>query len=386
MTFMRIRVAMFCLLAGILKCGVTNAQMPDTIESRWQKYINLNRYSKPFWRTDTIFDETVQPIREKGIIRTKLLFNPISILSVKSANFSKEFIRGKDWDFKNGHLIILPQSSIPIIDKDDLVFKSYKPDFSMNGKVPGTYVLFTEKPFFSGLQIAVTYQKAKSDKWRGYIPTFSKDNLPNTIAKLKNRQDLKIVFYGNSIEAGYNTSNHMNTPPYMPSWPELIVYNLRYYYGNNVAYSNQAVAGKLASWGLDQVNTKVIPEKPDLVIIGFGMNDGAAKVPPDKFRQDMGGIIKNITNQNPDAEFILIAPMLPNPNAIQNGIQSSYKDELVKLKKRGVIVADMTDVHAELLRHKFYQDMTGNNVNHPNDYLARWYAQIILGFLVKEMY
>jgi len=42
----------------------------------------------------------------------------------------------------------------------------------------------------------------------------------------------------------------------------------------------------------------------------------------------------------------------------------------------------MTSVHGELLRHKAYQDMTGNNINHPNDYLARWYAQVIGALLI----
>ncbi len=74
----------------------------------------------------------------------------------------------------------------------------------------------------------------------------------------------------------------------------------------------------------------------------------------------------------------MIAPMLPNPDAIQAGIQGQYKAELLKLCKPGVALADIAGVHAELLKHKTYQDMTGNNVNHPNDYLARWYAQVLV--------
>ncbi|RZL18112.1 MAG: SGNH/GDSL hydrolase family protein [Pedobacter sp.] len=255
----------------------------------------------------------------------------------------------------------------------------------MNGKVPGTYVLFTEKPYFSGLQLAVTYKKAKGEKWNGFTPIFAKHSLPNTITKLKSKQNLKVVFYGNSIEAGYNTSNHMNTPPYMPTWAELIVYNLRQHYGPQVSFSNQAVAGTMASWGREQAEAKIIPEKADLVIIGFGMNDGSANISPEKFRLDIDGIIKFVTSQNANAEFILVAPMLPNPDAVQSGIQSMYRFELYKLEKKGIVVADMTTVHSELLKHKIYQDMTGNNVNHPNDYLARWYAQIIFSFLIKKL-
>jgi len=377
------KIVVVCGLICAFGHEAVKAQSSDTISSRWQKYIDLKKYNKPFWKTDTIVDETVQVIKENDLLTGKLLFKTKDILSVKAANFTKEFIRGEDWDFKDGRLVIGPQSTIPFIKKEDLFFKTYKPGFSMDGKVKGTYVLFTEKPFFSGLQIAVTYVKAKEEKWQGPIPSFANNSLPNTIAKLNNRESLKVVFYGNSIEAGYNTSNLMNTAPYMPTWPELIIYNLRQQYGPQITFSNQAIAGKLASWGVEQVSTKVIPEKPDLVIIGFGMNDGSANIPVDKFRANIDEIIKAVTAQKTDAEFILIAPMLPNPDAVQSGIQSSYKAELDKLAKKGIVVADMTGVHAELLKHKIYQDMTGNNVNHPNDYLARWYAQIILGFLIK---
>jgi len=38
-------------------------------------------------------------------------------------------------------------------------------------------------------------------------------------------------------------------------------------------------------------------------------------------------------------------------------------------------VMDMTTLHGNLLTRKRYCDMTGNNVNHPNDFLARAYAQ-----------
>ncbi len=46
-------------------------------------------------------------------------------------------------------------------------------------------------------------------------------------------------------------------------------------------------------------------------------------------------------------------------------------------------MVDMTGVHQELLKFKLFRDMTGNNVNHPNDFLHRWYAQEISGLLIK---
>ena len=353
------------------------------IDTGWKNYINLKNYLEPFWKADTIYDEISLVIKDKDTAQGTLLFNANQILSVRAANYSREFVRGKDWSYENGKITINPGSAIPFIAKEDLVYTTDKPGMSMTGKAAGSFVLFSESNFFRSKQIAVTYIPAQPKTWNGPIPRFAKSSLYHTLSRLKNKVGIKIVFYGNSIETGSNSSGFQNDPPYMPSWPQLIIYNLRQAYGDQINFSNRSEGGKLAQWGMDNVNERVMAENPDLVIIGFGMNDGSAKISPDNYMKNITGIMDPILAQNPDAEFILIAPMLPNPDAVQSGIQASYFKELNKLARKGVIVANLTDVHQELLNHKNYQDMTGNNVNHPNDYLARWYAQYISGLLIK---
>jgi hypothetical protein len=73
--------------------------------------------------------------------------------------------------------------------------------------------------------------------------------------------------------------------------------------------------------------------------------------------------------------------MLPNnllPYFVRK--QALYLEQLLQIssKQKGVVVADMTTMHQELLKRKAFIDMTGNNVNHTNDYLTRVYAQVIL--------
>ncbi|MBR5529062.1 MAG: hypothetical protein IKU57_01165, partial [Oscillospiraceae bacterium] len=68
----------------------------------------------------------------------------------------------------------------------------------------------------------------------------------------------------------------------------------------------------------------------------------------------------------------------PNPEADNFlGKQEEYLPVLESMETEGVVVADMTTYHKSLLAHKRYYDMTGNNVNHPNDFLARAYAQLL---------
>lgn len=353
------------------------------IESRWKDHISLKAYLKPFWTTDTIHDEIIQVIKNGDLASGALLFNPKKILSVKSADLSKTYDENQDWIYKNGKIILTNGSAIPYLKQEDLVFKTLKPDWSMEGKTKGEFVLFNEGTYFRSMQISITYVPEPSKKWTGPVPKYEGKLLKHTQAKLKNKEKLKLVFYGNSIETGANSSGFQNQAPYMPSWPELIIYNLRDSYGDRISFSNQSVGGKLAQWGLENVATAIVPQSPDLVIIGFGMNDGTFEVAPDTYRNQVLGIMKAVLAKNPEAEFILVSPMLANPFATQSKIQSLYKAELQKLTGKGVVLADLTGTHHELLKHKSYQDMTGNNVNHPNDYLARWYAQVISAILIK---
>lgn len=354
------------------------------IESRWKDYISLNNYLIPFWKTDTIHEEIVQIIEDNGIAEGRLLFKPIKVLSVKSADLKEIFYQDKDYFCQEGKIVLTTNSSIPFLSKEELVFNKEKSGWSMQGKVPGTFVLFNEGTFFRSKQISVTYILEKSERWRGPLPIFAAHELPNTLAKLKNKKRFKVLFFGDSIETGANCSGFQNQTPYMPSWPELIVYNLREIYGSQVNFRNKSVGGTTAQWGMENASKLVISENPDLVIIGFGMNDGTFEVPVEKYRQDITGIVNTVLSKKSEAEFIIVAPILANPLAIQSKIQGLYKAELDKLSRPGVVIADLTGVMKELLKYKNYQDLTGNNVNHPNDYMARWYAQYISGFLIES--
>ena len=48
-----------------------------------------------------------------------------------------------------------------------------------------------------------------------------------------------------------------------------------------------------------------------------------------------------------------------------------------RLEGPNIALADVTTPWAELLKHKEYWEVSGNNVNHPNDFGHRLYAQVI---------
>jgi hypothetical protein len=76
--------------------------------------------------------------------------------------------------------------------------------------------------------------------------------------------------------------------------------------------------------------------------------------------------------------------MLPNYEATPFvGAQSEYYKAIEQLEEEGTVMANMTEIHSYLLTKKRFCDMTGNNINHCNDYLARWYAQTVLQTILK---
>jgi len=94
-------------------------------------------------------------------------------------------------------------------------------------------------------------------------------------------------------------------------------------------------------------------------------------------------IYERATTKLPDVEIIWIASMLGNKEWIHTPREmfSKYRDELAKLTGPKAALADLTSVWQELLENKHDLDLTGNGLNHPNDFGHRLYAQAILELL-----
>ena len=360
----------------------------DTIDLHWPKYISLDDYLIPFTQTDTIVNEIILPIKngdEKPF--AQLLFFPERILSIKDVYLEKEYYIGEDCII-NGRNIILPDNSkIPYLKDSEVLLKNEKKGMSLPSKKEDLFVLFSEGDLFPSYQLSVTYIPNRIDSSYSFPKTMdekNKGNLNKTISKLEKGQPIKVLFYGNSIEVGGNSSGFKNVKPFMPNWTQLVVHNLRKNFHSTVTYKNKSVGGKTAKWGLENADDLVASEKPDLVVIAFGMNDGTLKVSVFDFINQIKGIMKIVKQKNPACDFILVSPMLANPLAVHSQIQEDYRYPLWELSQDGVAIADITVWHKWLLKHKSYQDMTGNNINHPNDYLVRWYAHIVSEILIPE--
>lgn len=342
------------------------------------------KYMVPFWDTETVEHETVWPILEKdGTIKPVSLLYPIEeILSVTDSTLEETYLRGRDYDTADGRLIILPDGSISCTPYD-----RYYPAEAVNGgafpRTGGGLILFGEGSSLYTLQITVTYRTA--GKWDGPIPTRQGDRISRFHDKLKDGRPVNVLFYGDSITTGANSSGNVGVKPFAKDWCQMVTDALAATCCKpKITYKNTAVGGTTSDWGREQAQERAAMQDPDLALIAFGMNCGSARMAPEVFQANIRSIMDTVLASRPDCQFVLISTTLPNQDVAGFfGNQPLYSAVLEALadeyngKGVGTAFVNMTEMHAYLLTRKRFCDMTGNNVNHPNDFLARVYAQTV---------
>jgi putative membrane-bound dehydrogenase-like protein len=340
---------------------------------------------EPFWKSNTVYRESLLFVRDKDTspASARLLFAPDRLLAVHSADGRHHYELGKDFKISpDGQgLVLTTHSPIPFLKAAEL-FPAKGSPRSIGHKTgdPNVNVLFSEGHWFHDRQVEVTYTR-KPARWTGYSPAFAAKSLPRTVARLRKRQPVTIAVSGDSISHGYNASGVTKAEPFLPPYPELVVAQLRATYGAKVTLHNRAVSGWSAGQGVKALDN-LLKVKPDLVIIAYGMNDVGGREPAG-FKANIARMLKRIRAANPHTEVILVASMVGNASWDRTppALFPKYQDALASLQGPGAAVADLTALWQDLLKRKRFVDVTGNGVNHPNDFGHRLYAQVILALL-----
>ena len=159
----------------------------------------------------------------------------------------------------------------------------------------------------------------------------------------------------------------------------MIIKDIQKNYPNKIEYFNTAVGGWTSQTGLNAFKERVIDNNPDLLVLAFGMNDMGDSL--EGYGERTEKMVLSLHEHNPKAEIVLVGTSLPNPETNWYLNQEKFVEELYRLEEKYpfVAVADVTNVYKYLFEvGKKYRDITGNNINHPNDFGARIYAQTIL--------
>lgn len=350
---------------------------------------DTNLITTPVWNTDKVIRESMMMHRkEDGTASATFLFAPTRILDVTDLSGDVHYVEGKDWEFRDGKLWLLPGSAIDFLTDEELYPAEHEEGKSF--AKPGGYSLWAQGALLVVRQIQVTYTCEKG-QWTGIRPTSAKAQLPRTFAALEKNQPITILLNGDSISAASQVTKTLNIPPYQPGYGDMLIQSLKAHYGGPINFVNTSVGGKDTNWAVNNIDANINDHHPDLLIIAFGMNDGSKT--PEHFEERIRTMIRLVREKNPLCEIILVATSLPNPiltdpKARFWGNQEFFLERLNAIAADphmggSIAVANITDMHRYLLSRKNFLDLTSNNVNHPNDFFYRCYAQFLYGMLAE---
>jgi acyl-CoA thioesterase I len=335
---------------------------------------------EPFWRGDVLRDESCLFVRRGDRPpMARLLLPSQEILAVTDASGETRYGEGEDWALgEDGRTMTLPEGSgIPHLAETALY-----PPLSLQGAIPyrvggDRWLLFSEDVFFAEQQVRVTYRHGG---WEGPVPT--NPGLRRTLDRLEDGA-LTMVLFGDSISAGANATQMFGVPPNQPPYGSLVAERLRQAYGAEVAYTNLSVGGMDSGWGLRQIGA-VVKLDPDLVILGWGMNDSSGGRSVEGFIANVRGQMDAVLEARPECDIVLVATMWGNPEwaLARPDLYPVYRDALEALVAPGVALADMTTLWGWMLQRKRFVDLTGNGVNHPNDFGHGMYADTVMAAIV----
>jgi acyl-CoA thioesterase-1 len=317
---------------------------------------------------------------------SSLLAPPSRPVSLQSATGEVQYVERVDYtlDGASGLLTLTPESRIPKTTAAEL-HPPVDPDGSgfmhVRGN-PNAFLMAAEGDVFHRRQATASYPFDKA-RWTGSTPRFAGASLPCTLERLRGREGLTLCLLGDSISEGYNASAFIGAPPYQPPYGALVAAGLERAYQSPVTLRNFATAGWTSDDGLSAAGA-VAAEQPHLVLVAFGMNDAGYADPPD-YAANIQAIVEEIRRAAPRAEFILVSSMLPNPEWHYPQMErfAGYRRVLADLCGPGVILADVTTLWTDVMARKSFYDLTGNGINHPNDFGHRLYSQTILSLLAE---
>lgn len=353
------------------------------------KDVNKLQLRQTAWNSDIVFRESSVLIdQENGSTpQARLAFPAKEILEIRSANGLIRFDPNTDFLLGGDKQTIDFQKlkGMEAIKLSSLYPAAGAPQSYRHRKGnPEQNLLYAPGHWFHDRNVEVTYRRADSPTatsaadQAGSTVTATYGSLPKTLQKLRERKGLRIGVSGDSISTGLDSSATTQTIPNQFGYPELVAAQLQEDFGGDIYLTNRSVAGWSVANGLKDL-LELLKSKPDLILIAYGMNDVGRK-DPKWFLGQLSEMLTTIRKGSPDTEVILISTMLGNSEWVHTPSEMfpAYQEAMKTLVSDGVAMADVTAVWTLLQREKNFLDMTGNGLNHPNDFGHRLYAQTIL--------
>ena len=402
--------------------------VPETeTETTWTPDVemsDLNDLMLPIFSGNTVSGETVMFL-DQG--ETKELLYPISsIISVTSYNGQTVYVEGVDYEIVEGKIRVLEGSAIPCITSNRY-YTSGDGTVTLDGQK-----LYWGENQMQKWQVCVNYNHETD--WAGFAQQSYVSTYESFLKKLEAGEDVTVIFYGDSITYGacsswianiqniqygkpvdptFSTNQYPYSILFTQALADLFEYTVEfvdythlqttvpqaltgapkvpsenYVAGERgtITYINTSEGGESVSGAARKINKflcEPIEEYGcDLLVVAYGMNDGGSGNINNKTEE----IVDTVWEMVPDASVVIVSTMMPHPETNFDGLQSKQENNLqknlikrlVNREDKKVALACVNSITQSMLETKDFYDFAGNNVNHPNDFLHRIYAQTLL--------
>lgn len=352
---------------------------------------NVNVYA-PYWQGNIMYNETVLCIDDGTRIVGALQYKPVKVLSVRDYTMTVEYEEGKDYTL-NGNQILLTRDSTACeyLTTDNLMGKDMPKKYrrvdslSKIANIDTDYFMWTDNIFFTegsllwGHQLCVTYVYDIKDLDLSQFPAFG-SVCPKFLSKLQSGSDAVITVTGDSVTEGCSASSKFNHEPMMPQFTTMMKNCLDKAYDGKITLKNYAVGGTTSNEAVStNVSAKLVKGRSDLVLVHFGIND-CGGVSAAQLKSNVKKVVDATLAERPDCEFLYIKCFTPNPALYPYEKMTAFwkaMDELAA-EYENFYTLDLYTPSLKLLETKKYLDVTGNGINHPNDFVVRLYAMYLL--------
>lgn len=297
------------------------------------------------------------PVSRDGPLRLRSTYRPAAETIM--------YEEGRDYrvDHERGALVRLPGSRLPDFRTNGL----YGHDNFDHTKFPG----YGNKPFFA----YVDYQAAATGLWP--VQPTQTEALRATRRKLQAGEAVTIVAFGDSITNGGEASG-----PELIFWRRWVADLQTKYPRARIQAINGATGGDTIVRGQQRLQEKVLSAKPDLVLIGFGMNDHNRRgVPLLDFERELREMIRRIRAET-TAEIVVYSTFPPNPRWFAGtNRMADYAAATARVAvETQCAYADVFNNWQAMAARKRPEDLLANNINHPNDF-GHWIYYRVLAAL-----
>ena len=284
-----------------------------------------------------------------------------------------QFTEGVDYvvDYDRGTIRRTDNSAIPNYREHYVTYNSGKFTWLNN---PENYNPGSNRQY----QVRVDYSYYVSEKELEVLENNS-DCLSNGVRKkILNGESITIALCGDSIGAGGDTNGEGIFLNYLDE-------TLEQYYGIDVKTQNLSIAGRNRDLLLENLPS-IIAEKPDILMIEFGMNDhcgvdGSSEERVSAYKKDIENAIIVLRENNIDV--ILIGFFQQNMTWDAENMEATrlYNEALKDIANRcGIYFADVYSVFERVGNIKsLSRDVMADFIHHPTEWGHKLYMTSIIG-------